>query len=86
MGGITGSVLQWYKSYPSDWFICETSEGSDLGNVNNGVPQGAVLGTLYIYLPYTAVGGVKKELKTLCLNLVDVKCSLMNIMESFHSE
>jgi len=46
--GITGTVLNWFKSYFTDrsQFVVLGNNKSDIGQVRSGVPQGSVLGPI----------------------------------------
>ncbi len=61
--GIRGSALSWFKSYLSDChqFVAVNEEVSYRSQVQYGVPQGSVLGTLLFMLYMLPLGGIIRK-------------------------
>jgi len=53
--GLSGLVLEWFKSYLTDrcFKVIIGKETSELGKIKTGVPQGSVLGSI-LFTIYTA--------------------------------
>ena len=60
--GVGGSALKWFKSYLSDrqQYVTYNGVSSQLKNINCGVPQGSVLGPLFLLLYITDLSNVCK--------------------------